>query len=153
MKENQMMILSLQWSLKCPVRGIRLMASYQSRRGEDIRISLMLLARLQGPIAQCYSGSSQVAKPNAAVSLIYEVSCWTEGVLSMWSTGVLPNMNRAAIITVGQLAAYDECKHALFRFGMKDAIPTISRAIESLIGSNGTSTAAVAGWLTNALLC
>jgi len=48
----------------------------------------------------------------------------TEGVLSMWSTGVLPNMNRAAIITVGQLAAYDECKHALFRFGMKDGLPT-----------------------------
>jgi len=48
----------------------------------------------------------------------------SEGVLSMWSTGVLPNMNRAAIITVGQLAAYDECKHALQRFGMKDGLPT-----------------------------
>ncbi|CAK0820251.1 unnamed protein product [Prorocentrum cordatum] len=37
----------------------------------------------------------------------------TEGVPSMWKTGVVPNMNRAAIITVGQLAAYDQCKEGL----------------------------------------
>eukprot|EP00931_Biecheleriopsis_adriatica_P008230 TRINITY_DN109445_c0_g1_i1.p1 TRINITY_DN109445_c0_g1~~TRINITY_DN109445_c0_g1_i1.p1 ORF type:complete len:335 (-),score=74.67 TRINITY_DN109445_c0_g1_i1:170-1126(-) len=36
----------------------------------------------------------------------------SEGVLSMWRTGVVPNMNRATIITVGQLAAYDQCKQA-----------------------------------------
>ncbi|CAJ1433574.1 unnamed protein product [Effrenium voratum] len=34
----------------------------------------------------------------------------SEGVMSMWRTGVVPNMNRATIITVGQLAAYDTCK-------------------------------------------
>ena len=28
----------------------------------------------------------------------------------MWRIGVVPNMNRATIITVGQLAAYDTCK-------------------------------------------
>merc|ERR1712039_220648 len=48
----------------------------------------------------------------------------TEGVASMWRTGVVPNMNRAAIITVGQLAAYDQCKEALLSAGMKDGLPT-----------------------------
>jgi len=48
----------------------------------------------------------------------------TEGVLSMWRTGVVPNMNRAAIITVGQLAAYDQCKQTLLQVGAKDGIQT-----------------------------
>jgi len=48
----------------------------------------------------------------------------TEGVASMWRTGVVPNMNRAAIITVGQLAAYDQCKQVLLQSGFKDGIPT-----------------------------
>merc|ERR1719188_1204273 len=48
----------------------------------------------------------------------------TEGVLSMWRTGVVPNMNRAAIITVGQLAAYDQCKQVLLQTGFKDGIQT-----------------------------
>lgn len=37
----------------------------------------------------------------------------TEGLFSMWQTGVIPNMNRAMIITVGQLACYDQCKEIL----------------------------------------
>jgi solute carrier family 25 oxoglutarate transporter 11 len=37
----------------------------------------------------------------------------TEGLASMWQTGVIPNMNRAMIITVGQLACYDTCKDIL----------------------------------------
>jgi len=49
----------------------------------------------------------------------------TEGVLSMWKTGVVPNMNRATIITVGQLAAYDQCKELLIKnAGMKEGVPT-----------------------------
>mmetsp|Transcript_71871 Transcript_71871/g.208278 ORF Transcript_71871/g.208278 Transcript_71871/m.208278 type:complete len:303 (-) Transcript_71871:114-1022(-) len=48
----------------------------------------------------------------------------SEGALSMWSTGVVPNMNRAAVITVGQLAAYDACKEALLEHGCKDSVPT-----------------------------
>jgi len=48
----------------------------------------------------------------------------TEGVLSMWRTGVVPNMNRATIITVGQLAAYDQCKQVLVEAGAPDGIPT-----------------------------
>jgi solute carrier family 25 oxoglutarate transporter 11 len=49
----------------------------------------------------------------------------SEGVLSMWQTGVVPNMNRATIITVGQLAAYDQCKEMLVgSFGMKEGVPT-----------------------------
>lgn len=48
----------------------------------------------------------------------------SEGLLSMWRTGVVPNMNRATIITVGQLAAYDQCKELLVsNFGMKEGIP------------------------------
>jgi len=48
-----------------------------------------------------------------------------EGVTSMWRTGVIPNMNRATIITVGQLAAYDQCKELLTRtFGFKEGVPT-----------------------------
>jgi len=46
----------------------------------------------------------------------------TEGVASMWQTGVVPNMNRAMIITVGQLAAYDQCKEGLVGFGMKEGL-------------------------------
>lgn len=46
----------------------------------------------------------------------------TEGVPSMWKTGIVPNMNRAAIITVGQLAAYDQCKQGLLEFGFQDGI-------------------------------
>jgi solute carrier family 25 oxoglutarate transporter 11 len=46
----------------------------------------------------------------------------TEGALSMWQTGVVPNMNRAAIITVGQLAAYDQCKEALLGFGVQEGL-------------------------------
>eukprot|EP00413_Alexandrium_margalefii_P043355 CAMPEP_0204605190 /NCGR_PEP_ID=MMETSP0661-20131031/58336_1 /ASSEMBLY_ACC=CAM_ASM_000606 /TAXON_ID=109239 /ORGANISM="Alexandrium margalefi, Strain AMGDE01CS-322" /LENGTH=315 /DNA_ID=CAMNT_0051616413 /DNA_START=42 /DNA_END=989 /DNA_ORIENTATION=+ len=48
----------------------------------------------------------------------------TEGVLSMWRTGVVPNMNRATIITVGQLAAYDQCKQLLVEAGSRDGLPT-----------------------------
>jgi len=48
----------------------------------------------------------------------------SEGLPSMWRTGVVPNMNRAAIVTVGQLAAYDQCKQVLLDVGMKDGIPT-----------------------------
>jgi len=48
----------------------------------------------------------------------------SEGLPSMWRTGVVPNMNRATIVTVGQLAAYDQCKQLLLDFGMKDSIPT-----------------------------
>lgn len=48
----------------------------------------------------------------------------TEGVLSMWRTGVVPNMNRATIITVGQLAAYDQCKQMLIDAGAPNGIPT-----------------------------
>jgi len=49
----------------------------------------------------------------------------SEGVFSMWQTGVVPNMNRATIITVGQLAAYDQCKEVLLGpLGMKEGIPT-----------------------------
>merc|ERR1712066_1000116 len=48
----------------------------------------------------------------------------TEGVLSMWRTGVIPNMNRATIITVGQLAAYDQCKEVLMQVGMREGITT-----------------------------
>jgi len=48
----------------------------------------------------------------------------TEGVFSMWKTGVVPNMNRAAIITVGQLAAYDVCKEVLMENGFKEGVPT-----------------------------
>jgi solute carrier family 25 oxoglutarate transporter 11 len=49
----------------------------------------------------------------------------TEGVASMWQTGVVPNMNRATIITVGQLAAYDQCKEILLEnCGMKEGVPT-----------------------------
>lgn len=48
----------------------------------------------------------------------------SEGVLSMWRTGVIPNMNRATIITIGQLAAYDQCKELLQKnVGMKEGIP------------------------------
>jgi len=48
----------------------------------------------------------------------------TEGVPSMWKTGVVPNMNRAAIITVGQLAAYDQCKEGLVSSEiMKEGLP------------------------------
>eukprot|EP00428_Durinskia_dybowskii_P086474 CAMPEP_0170442102 /NCGR_PEP_ID=MMETSP0117_2-20130122/47241_1 /TAXON_ID=400756 /ORGANISM="Durinskia baltica, Strain CSIRO CS-38" /LENGTH=292 /DNA_ID=CAMNT_0010702673 /DNA_START=9 /DNA_END=886 /DNA_ORIENTATION=+ len=54
----------------------------------------------------------------------------TEGVLSMWRTGVVPNMNRAAIITVGQLAGYDTCKEMLLhRAGFKDGLPTTSACL------------------------
>lgn len=46
-----------------------------------------------------------------------------EGVLSMWRTGVVPNMNRATIITVGQLAAYDTCKEVFVDYlGMKEGV-------------------------------
>lgn len=48
----------------------------------------------------------------------------TEGVMAMWRTGVVPNMNRAMIVTVGQLAAYDQCKQTLLAYGAKDTIPT-----------------------------
>mmetsp|Transcript_127035 Transcript_127035/g.253893 ORF Transcript_127035/g.253893 Transcript_127035/m.253893 type:complete len:310 (+) Transcript_127035:59-988(+) len=48
----------------------------------------------------------------------------SEGVVSLWQTGVVPNMNRAAIITVGQLAAYDQCKQILLDNGFRDGIPT-----------------------------
>lgn len=48
----------------------------------------------------------------------------TEGVPSMWRTGVIPNMNRATIITVGQLAAYDQCKELLISYGATEGIPT-----------------------------
>eukprot|EP00933_Yihiella_yeosuensis_P085073 TRINITY_DN99874_c0_g1_i1.p1 TRINITY_DN99874_c0_g1~~TRINITY_DN99874_c0_g1_i1.p1 ORF type:complete len:318 (-),score=78.95 TRINITY_DN99874_c0_g1_i1:143-1096(-) len=48
----------------------------------------------------------------------------TEGIASMWKTGVVPNMNRATIITVGQLAAYDQCKEILQSFGAPDGVPT-----------------------------
>jgi len=48
----------------------------------------------------------------------------SEGLLSMWRTGVVPNMNRATIVTVGQLAAYDQCKQVLLDRGMKDSMPT-----------------------------
>eukprot|EP00405_Crypthecodinium_cohnii_P017714 CAMPEP_0206451796 /NCGR_PEP_ID=MMETSP0324_2-20121206/19563_1 /ASSEMBLY_ACC=CAM_ASM_000836 /TAXON_ID=2866 /ORGANISM="Crypthecodinium cohnii, Strain Seligo" /LENGTH=300 /DNA_ID=CAMNT_0053921763 /DNA_START=70 /DNA_END=972 /DNA_ORIENTATION=+ len=48
----------------------------------------------------------------------------SEGVASMWKTGVVPNMNRAAIITVGQLAAYDQCKQILVDYGAKECIQT-----------------------------
>lgn len=48
----------------------------------------------------------------------------SEGVASMWQTGVVPNMNRAAIITVGQLAAYDQCKQILLGNGFRDGVPT-----------------------------
>lgn len=46
----------------------------------------------------------------------------TEGVFSMWQTGVVPNMNRAAIITVGQLAAYDQCKEMLIASGVQEGL-------------------------------
>jgi len=47
----------------------------------------------------------------------------SEGVLSMWRTGVVPNMNRATIITVGQLAAYDTCKEVFVdTFKMKEGV-------------------------------
>jgi solute carrier family 25 (mitochondrial oxoglutarate transporter), member 11 len=49
----------------------------------------------------------------------------TEGVASMWRSGLLPNMNRAMIVTVGQLAAYDQCKEVLrHTVGLADTIPT-----------------------------
>lgn len=49
----------------------------------------------------------------------------TEGVFSMWQTGVVPNMNRAAIVTVGHLAAYDQIKQMLVsHVGLKDNIAT-----------------------------
>lgn len=49
----------------------------------------------------------------------------SEGLLSMWRSGLLPNMNRAMIVTVGQLAAYDQCKEILrHNAGMPDTIPT-----------------------------
>lgn len=48
----------------------------------------------------------------------------TEGVASMWTTGVVPNMNRATIITVGQLAFYDQCKEMLRHYGAPDSLPT-----------------------------
>lgn len=48
----------------------------------------------------------------------------TEGLLSMWRTGVVPNMNRATIITVGQLAFYDKFKELLLGYGAPDGIPT-----------------------------
>jgi len=48
----------------------------------------------------------------------------TEGLLSMWRTGVIPNMNRATIITVGQLAAYDQCKQLLLESGAKESMST-----------------------------
>eukprot|EP00448_Togula_jolla_P003892 CAMPEP_0170597972 /NCGR_PEP_ID=MMETSP0224-20130122/15994_1 /TAXON_ID=285029 /ORGANISM="Togula jolla, Strain CCCM 725" /LENGTH=323 /DNA_ID=CAMNT_0010922483 /DNA_START=59 /DNA_END=1030 /DNA_ORIENTATION=+ len=49
----------------------------------------------------------------------------TEGVFSLWRTGVVPNMNRATIITVGQLAAYDQCKQLLtYELGAGDTIST-----------------------------
>jgi len=49
----------------------------------------------------------------------------SEGVLSMWTTGVVPNMNRATIITVGQLAFYDQCKQMLTEhMGASDSLPT-----------------------------
>eukprot|EP00929_Paragymnodinium_shiwhaense_P121478 TRINITY_DN93721_c0_g1_i1.p1 TRINITY_DN93721_c0_g1~~TRINITY_DN93721_c0_g1_i1.p1 ORF type:complete len:320 (+),score=98.32 TRINITY_DN93721_c0_g1_i1:78-1037(+) len=48
----------------------------------------------------------------------------SEGLFSMWRTGVVPNMNRASIITVGQLAAYDQCKEVLLQSGFVDSVPT-----------------------------
>jgi solute carrier family 25 oxoglutarate transporter 11 len=49
----------------------------------------------------------------------------TEGLLSMWQIGVVPNMNRAMIITVGQLACYDTCKDVLTgSFGFGENIKT-----------------------------
>lgn len=48
----------------------------------------------------------------------------SEGIVSMWKTGVLPNMNRAAIITVGHLAAYDQSKEFLQKNGASDSIQT-----------------------------
>lgn len=48
-----------------------------------------------------------------------------DGLPSMWKTGVVPNMNRATIITVGQLAFYDQCKELLLNnAGLKEGIPT-----------------------------
>lgn len=47
----------------------------------------------------------------------------SEGLISMWRTGVVPNMNRATIITVGQLAFYDKAKETYVGFGMKEGIP------------------------------
>lgn len=47
-----------------------------------------------------------------------------EGVLSMWRSGVIPNMQRAMIVTVGQLAAYDQCKQFFLGMGASDTLPT-----------------------------
>ena len=47
-----------------------------------------------------------------------------EGIVNMWTNGLLPNMNRAMITTVGQLAMYDQCKEKLKHFGAKESIST-----------------------------
>ena len=47
-----------------------------------------------------------------------------EGILSLWSSGVVPNINRAMVITVGQLAFYDVFKELLISLGAPDAVPT-----------------------------
>jgi solute carrier family 25 oxoglutarate transporter 11 len=47
-----------------------------------------------------------------------------EGVTSLWRTGLIPNANRAMIVTVGQLAAYDQCKALLQSFGARNGLPT-----------------------------
>ena len=44
----------------------------------------------------------------------------------MWRTGVIPYMGRATIITVGRLAAYDQCKHLLLESGTTGGIPARS---------------------------
>ncbi len=47
-----------------------------------------------------------------------------EGFLNMWTNGLFPNMNRAIITTVGQLAMYDLCKERLKKYGAKECIST-----------------------------
>ena len=48
----------------------------------------------------------------------------SEGALGMWRSGLLPNMNRAMIVAVGQLAAYDQCKQTLVNMGAPDSVST-----------------------------
>lgn len=51
---------------------------------------------------------------------VHKIMC-SEGVLAMWRSGLLPNMNRAMIVTVGQLAAYDQCKQILVNMDAPDS--------------------------------
>ena len=48
----------------------------------------------------------------------------SEGIFNMWKNGLFPNINRAMIVTTGQLAMYDQFKEKIIKYGGNDCIYT-----------------------------